>query len=208
MPTKKISDLTNVASAQDSDLLVIETSEGTRSVSKEGLFSDIIKESPSGGIALALQNEGWPGNTWLWHNNSETANYGTILGDYNATHNTELILFNGTAKLVNTYASEETSDSVNLMTSNTISGLSYYDITLQNVEVTTASSNGAYYGTCAVLSEVMPDDYKNVVSLLNMGWTGASASFSLYVQDQIIKIMSDVSQTIANLNIRILYIQQ
>lgn len=129
MATRKITELTNVTSVQDSDLLVVETSEGTRSVSKKELVSDINKYS-------------------------------------------------------------------------------YHDINLQNVAVTTASSNGAYYGTCAVLSEVMPDDYKNVVSLLNMGWTGESASFSLYVQDQVIKIISDVSQTIENLSIRIMYIQQ
>ena len=129
MASKRITELTNVTSVQDTDLLVVETSEGTRSVSKEELFSNINR-------------------------------------------------FN------------------------------YHDITLQNVAVTTQSSNGAYYGTCVALSEVMLDDYKNVISLLNMGWTGASASFSLYVQDQVIKIVSDVSQTIANLNIRILYIQK
>ena len=128
MATKKISELNNITSVQDADLLIIETSEGTKSISKEGLFSDINK-------------------------------------------------FN------------------------------YFDIALQNVEVVNESSNGAYYGTCAILSEVAPDNYKNIVSLLNMGWTGATASFSLYVQDQVIMVMSDVSQTIANLNIRILYIE-
>lgn len=129
MALRKITELTNVTSVQDSDLLIVETSEGTRSISKEGLFSDGIK-------------------------------------------------FN------------------------------YFDITLQNVEVATESSNGAYYGSCAVLSEVAPDNYSNVVSLLNMGWTGAAASFSLYVQNQIIMVTSDVSQTIANLNIRVFYIEK
>lgn len=41
MATKKISELTSVNSVQDSDLLIIETSEGTRAVAKSGLLSDI-----------------------------------------------------------------------------------------------------------------------------------------------------------------------
>lgn len=38
MATKKITELTNVTSVQDSDLLIVETSEGTRSVSRSGLL--------------------------------------------------------------------------------------------------------------------------------------------------------------------------
>jgi len=93
MATKKILDLKNVTSVKDTDLLLVETSEGTRSVNKEGLFSDIVKTSPSGGSALVLEDENRVGNTWLWHNNNETTNYGTILGDYNAEHNTEFIIY-------------------------------------------------------------------------------------------------------------------
>ena len=42
MATKKISELTNVTSVQDTDLLLVETSEGTRSIKKSDLISDIV----------------------------------------------------------------------------------------------------------------------------------------------------------------------
>lgn len=42
MATKKISELTKVTSVQDTDLLVVETSEGTRSVKKSDFISTII----------------------------------------------------------------------------------------------------------------------------------------------------------------------
>lgn len=42
MATKKITDLTRVTSANNTDLLIVETSEGTRSISKSNLASSII----------------------------------------------------------------------------------------------------------------------------------------------------------------------
>ena len=44
MASKKITELTNVTSVQDSDLLLVETSEGTRSISKNNFVSDIIEK--------------------------------------------------------------------------------------------------------------------------------------------------------------------
>lgn len=41
MATKKISELTNVTSVQDTDLLIVETSEGTRAVKKSNLISRV-----------------------------------------------------------------------------------------------------------------------------------------------------------------------
>lgn len=38
MATKKISELTNISSVQDTDLLIVETAEGTRSVSKRNII--------------------------------------------------------------------------------------------------------------------------------------------------------------------------
>lgn len=49
MATKKITDLTNVTSVQDADLLIVETSEGTRSISKGNLLSGVL---PTTGGAL------------------------------------------------------------------------------------------------------------------------------------------------------------
>ena len=42
MATKKITDLTNVTSVQDSDLLIVETSDGTRSVNRSGLLGGAV----------------------------------------------------------------------------------------------------------------------------------------------------------------------
>ena len=42
MATKKITELTNVTSVQDSDLLIVETSEGTRSINKGNIIPDAL----------------------------------------------------------------------------------------------------------------------------------------------------------------------
>lgn len=44
MATKKISELTNVTSVKDTDLLLIETSEGTRSVNKGNIIPDALSD--------------------------------------------------------------------------------------------------------------------------------------------------------------------
>ena len=43
MATKKISELTKVTSIQDTDLLIVETSNGTRAIKKSDLVSDIVE---------------------------------------------------------------------------------------------------------------------------------------------------------------------
>lgn len=47
MATKKITDLTNVTSVQDTDLLLVETSAGTRSISKGNLVSGVAGSVPT-----------------------------------------------------------------------------------------------------------------------------------------------------------------
>ena len=44
MSTKKIAELTNVSSVRDTDLLIVETSDGTRSIKKSDLVSDIVDQ--------------------------------------------------------------------------------------------------------------------------------------------------------------------
>lgn len=44
MATKKISELTNVTSVQNTDLLIVETSNGTKSVKKSDFISDIVNQ--------------------------------------------------------------------------------------------------------------------------------------------------------------------
>lgn len=45
MATKKITELTNVTSVQDTDLLLVETSEGTRSINKGNIISSTEKDT-------------------------------------------------------------------------------------------------------------------------------------------------------------------
>ena len=64
MATKKISELTNVASAQDTDLLLVETTGGTRSINKGNIISNAEKSSwnakqsqiKTGSITLVANN--------------------------------------------------------------------------------------------------------------------------------------------------------
>lgn len=55
MATKKITELTNISSVQDTDLLIVETSEGTRSVKK----SDLVKVKSA---TIALLANAWIGD--------------------------------------------------------------------------------------------------------------------------------------------------
>lgn len=65
MATKKITELTNVTSVQDTDLLIVETSEGTRSVKK----SDLVSEVKTGSITLTASNWGYDStNDWYYQN--------------------------------------------------------------------------------------------------------------------------------------------
>lgn len=67
MATKKITELQNVTSVQDTDLLIIETSDGTRSISKSNLVSEIdseIKEKQNKikTSSITLSANSWSGN--------------------------------------------------------------------------------------------------------------------------------------------------
>jgi hypothetical protein len=44
MATKKISELNNIVSAQDTDLLLVETSEGTKSINKGNIIPDTLSD--------------------------------------------------------------------------------------------------------------------------------------------------------------------
>lgn len=54
MSTKKIAELTNVSSVQDTDLLIVETSNGTRSIKKGDLVSDIVEQINDIAVPTAL----------------------------------------------------------------------------------------------------------------------------------------------------------
>ena len=70
MATKKISELTNVASVQDTDLLIVETSEGTRAVKKSDLLADLnTKQTKIKTGSVTFTSSGWgydPNQDWYW----------------------------------------------------------------------------------------------------------------------------------------------
>ncbi len=61
---------------------------------------------------MVLQEDGRIGNTWLWHNNTATQNYGTVLGDYAPEVNTTLELYNGKLTLKKKLANGTTTSKV------------------------------------------------------------------------------------------------
>lgn len=72
MSTKKITELTNVTSVQDSDLLIVETSAGTRSISKGSIITSTEKSNwnakqakiVTGSITLSTGNWSGSGTTY------------------------------------------------------------------------------------------------------------------------------------------------
>lgn len=67
MATRKITELQNVTSVQDTDLLIIETSDGTRSINKSNLISEITseikeKQNKIKTSSITLSANGWSGN--------------------------------------------------------------------------------------------------------------------------------------------------
>lgn len=54
MATKKITELANITSAQDTDLLIVETANGTRAIKKSDLFSVKV-------ASITLSASGWTG---------------------------------------------------------------------------------------------------------------------------------------------------
>lgn len=80
MATKKINDLTHVTSVQGADLLIVENSEGTRSIKVSDAFKNIKAEAIS--ITLKANN---------WANNIENV-FAQSISSSNVTHNSKVDL--------------------------------------------------------------------------------------------------------------------
>ena len=77
----------------------------------------------------------------------------------------------------------------------------------QNVACTTRSGSGAYYGLLGSMAS-FGIDAEQVYGVFLMGWSGASASITMYVNFDTalnIGVMSDISQTIGSIYFGILY---
>ena len=80
----------------------------------------------------------------------------------------------------------------------------YKDVTLSNVAITTKSAYGAYYSDGAAMSGLVSSNV--ILSILVIGWNHAIASFNPYFQDGKIRFLSDVSQTVSSIVVRVAYI--
>lgn len=83
--------------------------------------------------------------------------------------------------------------------------IKYKDITLNSVPLTTQSSGGAYYYNTGYV----PTDYNisgNIISLMVTNWSGAAASFVPYYYNNKISFISDISQTVTKIVLRVIYI--
>lgn len=79
------------------------------------------------------------------------------------------------------------------------------EITVNNVTITTKSANGSYYGTL-ISYENLGVPYNKIVSLVPLNWTGAASTYSLYLHPSNgINAISDVSQTVSSIAVRIFY---
>lgn len=77
----------------------------------------------------------------------------------------------------------------------------------QNVACTTRSGSGAYYGLIGSMAS-FGIDAEQVYGVFLMGWSGASASITMYVNFDTalnVGVMSDISQTIGSIYFGILY---
>ena len=77
----------------------------------------------------------------------------------------------------------------------------------QNVACTTRSGSGAYYGLIGSMAS-FGIDAEQVYGVFLMGWSGASASITMYVNYDTalnVGVMSDISQTIGSIYFGILY---
>lgn len=83
----------------------------------------------------------------------------------------------------------------------------YATRSVQNVACTTRSGSGAYYGLIGSMAS-FGIDAEQVYGVFLMGWSGASASITMYVNFDTalnIGVMSDISQTIGSIYFGILY---
>ncbi len=84
--------------------------------------------------------------------------------------------------------------------------IKFYNIGLSNVACTTKSARGAYYS--GVLDTVSNHGITQdkIIGITITNWGGAVASFTPYYQAGVIRIMSDVSQTITRIDMKVAYI--
>lgn len=83
----------------------------------------------------------------------------------------------------------------------------YATRSVQNVACTTRSGSGAYYGLIGSMAS-FGIDAEQVYGVFLMGWSGASASITMYVNFDTalnVGVMSDISQTIGSIYFGILY---
>lgn len=83
----------------------------------------------------------------------------------------------------------------------------YATRSVQNVACTTRSGSGAYYGLIGSMAS-FGIDAEQVYGVFLMGWSGASASITMYVNYDTalnVGVMSDISQTIGSIYFGILY---
>ena len=76
---------------------------------------------------------------------------------------------------------------------------------IENVAITTKSSNGAYYGTIISYEDLGIPQWR-IASIVLLNWEGATASFTPYLHyNQGINVMSDISQTVTKMSLRIFW---
>ena len=83
----------------------------------------------------------------------------------------------------------------------------YATRSVQSVACTTRSGSGAYYGLIGSMAS-FGIDAEQVYGVFLMGWSGASASITMYVNFDTalnVGVMSDISQTIGSIYFGILY---
>ena len=82
----------------------------------------------------------------------------------------------------------------------------FYNISLSNVACTTKSSNGCYYSGILDTISNHGITQEQIIGITVTNWGGAAASFTPYYITNGIRIVSDISQTITTLIMRVAYI--
>lgn len=79
------------------------------------------------------------------------------------------------------------------------------DVTCSNVAITTKSGSGAYYVRYKAFAEIITGTWIKILGLMVVDWSGATASFIPYYQSDQLCFMSDVSQTVSSITVRVVY---
>ena len=86
-----------------------------------------------------------------------------------------------------------------------MSSITVKEVVIDNVNITTKSSNGAYYGT-VINYEDLGVSYSRILSIVPLNWAGATAPYNLYLHySQGINAMSEISQTVGSIGVRVFY---